>query len=165
MATAVDPLFKNLRFLNEEEVSGVKAEIVKRMDELCNESNDEEGSVNITTEADPAAKKRKTALDFVLGDEDQVDALALSTKDEFEMYFSGKTASRKTNPLTWWKENSHRYPHLAKVARSILNIPSTSTPAERSFSKAGQTVTKLRSSLKPSTVDCLIFLNKNMKFL
>ena len=80
---------------NEEEVSGVKAEIVKRMDELCNESNDEEGSVNITTEADPAAKKRKTALDFILGDEDQVDALALSTKDEFEMYFSDKTAPRK----------------------------------------------------------------------
>ena len=46
------------------------------MDELCNESNDEEGSVNITTEADPAAKKIKTALDFILGDEDQVDALA-----------------------------------------------------------------------------------------
>ena len=75
------------------------------MDELCNESNDEEGSVNITTEADPAAKKKKTALDFILGDEGQVDALSLSTKDEFEMYFSDKTAPRKTNPLTWWKEN------------------------------------------------------------
>ena len=53
----------------------------------------------------------------------------------------------------------------AQVARGILGIPATSTPAERIFSTAGLMVTKLRSCLKPSNVDAVVFLNKNLKSL
>ena len=40
---------------------------------------------------------------------------------------------RDTKPLTWWKNNEKRFPKQAKVAKSLLNIPATSTPSERIF--------------------------------
>lgn len=76
-------------------------------------------------------------------------------REELEEYLFEKAVLRATNPLTWWNDNQHRFPRLAKVAQSLLNVPATSTPAERVFSVAGLTVTKLRSCLKPSNVDVL----------
>jgi len=67
------------------------------------------------------------------------------------------------NPLEWWAENSHRFPRLAKLSRSYLAIPATSTPSERVCSLAGNTVTRQRSSLLPSHVDTLVFLNANQQ--
>ncbi|KAI4812810.1 hypothetical protein KUCAC02_024178 [Chaenocephalus aceratus] len=67
------------------------------------------------------------------------------------------------NPLEWWAENAHRVPRLAKLSRSYLAIPATGTPSERVFSLAGNTVTRKRSSLLPSHVDALVFLNANQK--
>ena len=71
------------------------------------------------------------------------------------------SASQDINLIKWWKENCHRFPHLSKLAAEILNIPATSTASERTFSKAGLTVSSLRSCLKPKNVDALVFLNKN----
>ena len=67
-------------------------------------------------------------------------------------------APRNCYPHIWWKDNTARFPLLSKLAKTFLNIPATSTPSERVFSTAGQTVTQLRSCLKPSKVDALIFV-------
>ncbi|KAI4830995.1 hypothetical protein KUCAC02_002596 [Chaenocephalus aceratus] len=66
------------------------------------------------------------------------------------------------NPLEWWAENAHRVRRLAKLSRSYLTIPATGTPSERVFSLAGNTVTRQRSSLLPSHVDALVFLNADV---
>ena len=84
---------------------------------------------------------------------------------ELEKYFAELPISRKENPLIWWKENSSRYKSLSSVAQRLLCMPATSTSSERIFSKAGLTVTKLRSCLKPKHVDVLVFLNKNLSTL
>jgi len=61
--------------------------------------------------------------------------------------------------------NEFTFKTLAKVARSILCVPATSTASERLFSIAGLTVTNLRSCLKPENVDAFVFLNKNFKLV
>ena len=88
----------------------------------------------------------------------------VSCQDELDLYFAEKPVARDVQPLKWWKENNARFPRLADVARVLLSIPATPVPAERIFSTAGLTVTKLRSCLKPESVDALIFLHDNLSF-
>ncbi|MBN3281491.1 ZBED4 protein, partial [Polyodon spathula] len=56
-----------------------------------------------------------------------------------------------------------RYKSLEFTDHIYLTVPATSVPFERLFSKAGNIVTKLRSSLGPENVDKLVFLHKNLK--
>ena len=111
------------------------------------------------SEGVPVTKKRKkvTVLDKLLGPEKEEESL--TADEELEQYLVEKTVKRKSNPLSWWRENDKRFPQLSKVARCLLNIPATFTPSERVFSVAGLTVNKLRSSLKRKNVDSLVFLN------
>ena len=80
---------------------------------------------------------------------------------EVELYLKEKAIDREEPPLGWWKENQHRFPLVSRVARRYLTIPITSTPAERVFSTAGLTVSRLRSCLTPEHVNMLVYLNKN----
>ena len=160
MAAALDPRFKQLKFLNEFQIQAVKSEITERMDSF---SRPAEPSSTGSTDG-PPVKKRKTALDILLG-EDDASSSHVSTTEELNQYMGEKPLQRDSAPLDWWKDNAHRYPRLASVAQGVLAIPATSTPSERIFSTAGLTVTKLRSCIKPENVDSLIFLNHNLKFL
>lgn len=70
-----------------------------------------------------------------------------------------------TGPLEWWQKNEERYPKLSRAAKRIHSIPSTSTPSERIFSKAGFIASKVRSALLPGNVHKLVFLAHNLKRL
>ena len=119
-------------------------------------------SVEVTSTCSP--KCHKSALDELLRDL-QDDCGDSNTEDEFNRYFTERVAPRNSNPLDWWKQNEFRFPHLAKIAKSILVIPVTSTSSERLFSTVELTVTKLRSCLKPQNIDTLVFLNQNFDLL
>ncbi len=69
------------------------------------------------------------------------------------------------DPLKWWKENENRYPLIAKLARQYLYIPASSASSERTFSTAGQIVTKKRNCLSAENVNLLVFLSRNRQFL
>jgi len=160
IAAALDPRFKQLKFLTELQIQAVKSEITERMDSF---SSPEDPSCT-STSGEPLAKKHKTALDVLLG-EDDTSSAHVSTTEELNQYMAEKPLQRDMAPLDWWKANAQRFPRLASVSQRILAIPATSTPSERIFSTAGLTVTKLRSCIKPKNVDTLIFLNHNIKFL
>ena len=53
------------------------------------------------------------------------------------------------------------FPTWLLLQRSTWGVPATSTPAECVFSSCGLTVTKLRAALTPSTIDALVFSNRN----
>lgn len=68
------------------------------------------------------------------------------------------------DPLKWWRQrlgDGVMIP-LVNVVKKIFCIPATSVPSEQIFSKAGLLISKQRNGLKPSNVDMLIFLNKNV---
>ena len=47
------------------------------------------------------------------------------------------------------------FSHVAKLVRTYLAVPATSTPSERVFSAAGNIVTKKTAALSPENVNAL----------
>ena len=81
-------------------------------------------------------------------------------EEELKNYRVFPSIPLDSNPLQWWKSHEQRFLRLAKPAKSLLCIPSTSVPSERVFSTAGDIVNAQCSALKPNHVDALIFLKK-----
>ncbi len=57
---------------------------------------------------------------------------------------------KRLSLLNYWKHS--KFNELSKMAKFYRTIPATSVSSEALFSKAGQTVTDLRASLKPKSV-------------
>ena len=110
-----------------------------------------------------------TVFDSILGsssdsstsdEEDEDEQLSQAVQREVLQYF-GEHPLSKENPLPCWKTNAARYPTLAKLAKSFLGIPATSTPSEHLFSAAGNIASKCRASLSSKHFDMLTFLHCN----
>ncbi|MBN3296944.1 ZBED1 protein, partial [Amia calva] len=82
---------------------------------------------------------------------------------ELNSYLVSPTIDSEMNPLTWWLLHQVNFPHLSKLARKYLCIPATSSPSERLFSTSGNVVTCQRTCLKPTKVNMLVFLAKNLE--
>jgi hypothetical protein len=151
ISMALDPRYKSLRALQIAE----KQEIVHSRIKMLLQSQPQ--STSRVTE--PLVKKAKF-MDCLMGDIESVGAHALA-EDEYAEFLQEKV--HISEPLDWWKINAYKYPSLAKLSKTYLCIPATSVPSERIFSLAGQTVSKLRASLDPDTVNEIIFMNKHLK--
>ncbi|XP_076876762.1 E3 SUMO-protein ligase ZBED1-like [Brachyhypopomus gauderio] len=97
--------------------------------------------------------------------EDEDEKQNQEVQKEVLQYFGEHPLSKKENPLQWWRENAARYPNLAKLAKSFLSIPATSSPSERLFSAAGNIASKRRASLTSDNVNMLTFLHCNHHLL
>ena len=64
--------------------------------------------------------------------------------NELDDYLQSPWASMKTNPAEFW----NKYPHLTKLAREVLGVPSLSASVECLFSIAGKLYRSERFSLK-----------------
>ena len=71
----------------------------------------------------------------------------------------------ENEPLKWWRDNEKKFPILTILAKKYLAIPSSSVPSERLFSDAGQQITLLRNRLSSQSVDHVLFLKQNKKFV
>jgi hypothetical protein len=56
------------------------------------------------------------------------------------------------------------FPVLAKVARQIFSVTAASKFVERSFSAAGNIVTKRRTNIKPMQLNNVLFLRSFYSF-
>jgi len=167
MATILDPRYKTLRFLSTQQREAVQDELVSLMANLPQYVQRTEAHAAAQTEdhADeqneqqtPAAKRQ--LLDCLRGDIVTEEQRAPTSNElEIEAYLCEPV--RTQDPLDWWKFHEHKFPKIAVIARRYLCIPATEVPSERSFSAAGNTVTKRRAALDPDKVDELLFIHKN----
>ena len=81
---------------------------------------------------------------------------------EVQRYMTDPPQGRSEDPLLYWKNHQAVYPHLFKLAKVFLCMPASSVPCERVFSKCGEIVSKKRNRLNPSTVEKIMYLNKNL---
>ncbi|KAL6484220.1 hypothetical protein MHYP_G00062650 [Metynnis hypsauchen] len=183
-ASALDPRFKKLPFLREEERDATFQCLIQdglqRLDQkddtvtqdeetppACGQATNEP-QVEITEEHVPPSKKLKT-LEALFGDvlyTVDPNQMIKTSRDlaQAEVVKYRETASLNLagNVLEWWKTHQSEFPVLADLAKEYLCIPSTSVPSERVFSTAGDLVRSERSALSPEHVDQLIFLKKNL---
>ena len=80
-------------------------------------------------------------------------------KSELDLYLGEPNHSRTEDLdiLDYWFKTSVRYPTLALMARDLLTIPVSTVASESTFRIGGKTITPTRSSLKPKTVQALIW--------
>ena len=98
LATALDPRFRNLKFLNDKLKCEVKLQLLKLATCVLESIQSDE--------VQPSCKKTKTAFDILLGEEDSCEEEESSDNNceaELNQYFAEKVASRDTDPLHWWK--------------------------------------------------------------
>nr|XP_055049286.1 E3 SUMO-protein ligase ZBED1-like [Misgurnus anguillicaudatus] len=169
-ASFLDPRFKALPFLTEDDQLDIHANVVSEAAALERQVNSEEAEVESETpqqEEGPAPKRRPSALTTLLGKTfTEVSVVRRSSssraEEELKKYLEAPPLSLSENPLSWWRTHQTAFPLLAGLAKRYLCIPGTSVAAERVFSTAGDIVTAQRSSLTPAHVDQLIFLQKNL---
>ncbi|XP_073526241.1 uncharacterized protein, partial [Phyllobates terribilis] len=70
--------------------------------------------------------------------------------------FLGEEECYECDVLTWWRQDGHRFPILARMAHDVFAIPISTVPSESAFSAGGRTVDKFRSKLDPTMVQALL---------
>ena len=164
IASFLDPRFK-LKFVDDRET--VLDEMKKQLTEIL-VSESETDSLASTVDTPPATKKAK-GFGKILGKclSGTTTQLGLTpqekVKQELDCYLGHPQLEIEESPLSWWKIEHQRYPHLSRLARKYLCLCATSVPSERIFSVAGEIVSDRRSALKPEKVDQLVFLARNLK--
>jgi hypothetical protein len=79
-----------------------------------------------------------------------------TVKAEIRQYLTEAPKKDSTNILNYWFTCCARFPTLAKMARTFLEIPATSAALEQVFSKGRRIVSWQRSSLNPKSVEELL---------
>lgn len=172
LAMALDPRFRKLnKFLSPDEVLYVQTMVLEERRKMDVQQH---GSVTSTFTTATGSNPPATLLDSLLGSSDDEeedragqaeDDVHTQVRKEVLTYFEEKSLAMEENSLLWWKVNNDKYPMLARLAKSYLCIPATSTPSERLFSAAGNIASKKRASLSQDHVDMLTFLHCNAKCL
>lgn len=172
LACFLDPRFKNMPFLEDDEKEQVNEDIV--MEVMKHVVPDPEESTQSTVkecQLEPSAKKAKVAKQTgfaeLLG---QMYSTPISKRksirekaeEEVKFYLQEASPELNSNVLHWWKVNQHRFTAVAAVAKKMLCIPATSTPSERLFSTAGDIINAKRASLDPDNASMLCFLAENL---
>ncbi|XP_039661199.1 E3 SUMO-protein ligase ZBED1-like [Perca fluviatilis] len=192
-SSALDPRFKGLPFLTEEERLDVSAGVTSEAASLeyerrrRTEADEAPGGTgssgtmeellsvddNVSDSAGPSAPKRwaSSLLVSLLGpafndiSEPAVQSKTAdaSAEEEMDLYCRSPAVPLSEDPLDWWHRQKGTFPLLSRLAKRYLCIPGTSVSAERVFSTAGDVITAKRSALKPDHVDQLVFLHKNLE--
>ncbi|KAL0174601.1 hypothetical protein M9458_030569 [Cirrhinus mrigala] len=148
IATFLWPKYSQLRMLSSSERDNLHLEVRRQLKDLHNIEEAAEG---------PAPKK--AAVDF----EEWENVPVADATDEVERYSTHNHAMQDDRDvLGWWRDQQLNYPKLSVLTRGILAIPASSSSSERNFSAAGRTIEQKRTAVKPSTVDAILFLHKNM---
>ncbi|XP_039510910.1 E3 SUMO-protein ligase ZBED1-like [Pimephales promelas] len=182
VASALDPRFKTLPFISDEEredtFTTLISEIVtlEQVKQQGSDSAGNGGSAPVQEQkslsegdsdpspAPPKRSKESCALLDLLGAAYVCAPVADRAREEVGKYREVTPIPLSDDPLKWWCKHEGVYPLLSLQAKRYLCVPGTSVPAERIFSTAGDIITAQRSCLLPEHVDQLLFLQKNYSF-
>ncbi|XP_010868798.3 zinc finger BED domain-containing protein 4 isoform X2 [Esox lucius] len=105
----------------------------------------------------------KSMYDILLG-EDPTERMP-EIHQQLENYIAEPLCKRSLSPLHWWRSKEHRFPAVARLARTFLAIPATAVPADRAFAPRETTVAQRRAILGPQHLEHILFLHQNSDYV
>nr|XP_055050617.1 E3 SUMO-protein ligase ZBED1-like isoform X2 [Misgurnus anguillicaudatus] len=179
-ATALDPRFKH-KVEDETVWHRIKDKILAAAHPMETEKLTEHGDGETemgtipqdeeeeTLQVQKCKKTKMTPLEELFAEDDALKenliqstlSIQEQTVKELEMYRDMLPLMTSEDPAIWWWNRRDTYPFLSDLAQSYLCVQASSTPSERVFSTAGDTISQERSRILPEKADMLIFLQKN----
>lgn len=161
-ATALDPRHKSLKCLAKDQ----RKDVWTHLTMLLKLSIAEKLRIASATEDEPCpppATKRFAYENDSDSSSDEDTPLAhgqpLYEAQRLIKLYQAHSTSCDCEPLEWWKVNQSAFAPMHDLALKYLSCPATSVPSERLFSKAGNIISKKRSSLLPENANKLICLS------
>ncbi|KAL0125543.1 hypothetical protein PUN28_004570 [Cardiocondyla obscurior] len=162
IATTLDPRFKAMPYVTEEDKSIVSTPIKEMLTKLIQE---ESGEVSVKIEDEtPSKKARLSGMEFLLGSLCTTKAgMPAEEKADLEIvqYQSEPTAPLDYCPLRWWSKVSAKCPNLAKLVSRYHCVPACCAPPSRIPPDVQIQYDTKRATLPPHLIDKLIFLHGN----
>jgi len=93
-------------------------------------------------------------------------AVPLPGRDDYgdvKKYLEEPPAALNCNPVVWWKENGHKFPRRARLARMALSAPPSSIDSERVFSQMKLDYSPLRNRLSGTKAGTLARVQSLMR--
>ncbi|XP_048357384.1 E3 SUMO-protein ligase ZBED1-like [Sphaerodactylus townsendi] len=180
VASFLDPRFKEMRFLSPSLRSELHKKIKSMLSQFFNhqspaatqfwvpnadykaEVGEAGGQLSAHKERGPSGQSQ-SMYDILLG-KDPTESMP-EIHQQLENYIVEPLCKRSTNPLDWWKNNEHRFPSVARLARQYLAIPATVVPPDQAFAASESALEHRRGVLAPENLDQILFLHQNFDFL
>ena len=109
---------------------------------------------------------KKSAFSRILGDDlderPTQSSVLERVNQKVDSYLQMPVVDIDQSPLEWWRRHKSEFALVSRLARKYLCTCATSVAFERVFSAAGYIGSNLRSCLKPSKIDQLTFLARNL---
>ncbi|XP_059840979.1 E3 SUMO-protein ligase ZBED1 [Hypanus sabinus] len=160
LASFLDPRFKDLRFLS----ARTREQVQRRVKELLSAALPEPHSPSTSSEGERASAEPKPSEYDLLFGEDPVDRLP-ELHQQMESYLAEPLRKRHTDPFQWWRDNAHRFPALAGLARRYLAVPATAIPVGRPFLASSRLPDDTGAALSPDDINRIIFLHQNFDYI
>jgi hypothetical protein len=176
VSTFLEPTFKTLSFVGDRKYLEMQKKEIRKglhvlVDDLLSANSADDPVPIISVSPAVASPKRFKEDPFASFRNQQTTVVSkcLSTKRaraveldrQIQLYETMHvSADYNNNPLSFWREQKDTLDILAKIAKSVLVIPASSSESERHFSIAGQIVTEQRSSLDSDCVEALVVLKE-----
>jgi hypothetical protein len=125
------------------------------------------GAEHEVKDQDLEPKKRKV-MDIFESGRSKCETFEEKMSNEIQSYMFFTLSSDSTEQfelLSFWKNNQFNYPLLAKVARTVLAIPASSSKPETDFSAAGFIKQPRRSNLAPENLDDMLTAKSNLDLI
>lgn len=166
LSTLLDPRFKKSGFSSQYRADAGIRKLERALSETVIETQSDDQPSSSGSSAENYVETDDWAICMGLDDpEVEFDqASAPSQADELSLYLAEKPLPRDKSPYSWWEVHEAIYPRLAKLARRYLSSPMSSIASEREFKLAKQIVTG-RWTIKTETVEKMLFLKYNLRFL
>lgn len=87
------------------------------------------------------------------------------TKDECHVYLELPRETKDCDPILYWRNNESKFPKLSQLAKIVLPIQASSTPCERTNSRAGLVYTPLRNRLLSDSLRSNVLLQSWLNYL